>query len=60
MHVNGAREDANNFILDGVYNGDPKLNGVGVTPPPDAIANSKSSPTPTTHRSDAMQAAKSM
>jgi hypothetical protein len=37
MHVNGAREDANNFILDGVYNGDPKLNGVGVTPPPDAI-----------------------
>ena len=37
MNVNGAREDANNFILDGVYNGDPKLNGVGVSPPPDAI-----------------------
>jgi hypothetical protein len=37
IHVNGAREDANNFLLDGVYNGDPKLNGVGVTPPPDAI-----------------------
>ncbi len=37
IHVNGAREDANNFILDGVYNGDPKLNGVGVTPPVDAI-----------------------
>jgi len=37
MHVNGAREDANNFILDGVYNGDPKLNGAGVTPPVDAI-----------------------
>jgi hypothetical protein len=37
IHVNGAREDANNFLLDGVYNGDPKLNGVGVTPPVDAI-----------------------
>jgi hypothetical protein len=24
--VNGAREDANNFLLDGVYNVDPKLN----------------------------------
>ena len=35
--VNGAREDSNNFLLDGVYNGDPKLNGAGVTPPPDAI-----------------------
>ncbi|MEJ7605047.1 MAG: carboxypeptidase-like regulatory domain-containing protein [Bryobacteraceae bacterium] len=37
IHVNGAREDANNFVLDGVYNGDPKLNRVGVTPPVDAI-----------------------
>jgi hypothetical protein len=37
INVNGAREDSNNFLLDGVYNGDPKLNGVGVTPPPDAI-----------------------
>ena len=37
INVNGAREDANNFILDGVYNGDPKLNGAGVSPPPDAI-----------------------
>ena len=37
INVNGAREDANNFLLDGVYNGDPKLNGVGVTPPVDAI-----------------------
>jgi hypothetical protein len=37
IHVNGAREDANNFMLDGIYNGDPKLNGVGVTPPLDAI-----------------------
>jgi hypothetical protein len=37
ISVNGAREDANNFLLDGVYNGDPKLNGVAVTPPVDAI-----------------------
>lgn len=37
IHVNGLREDANNFLLDGVYNGDPKLNGLGVTPPVDAI-----------------------
>ncbi|HYO82917.1 MAG TPA: TonB-dependent receptor, partial [Bryobacteraceae bacterium] len=37
IHVNGAREDANNFLLDGIYNGDPKLNGIGVTPPLDAI-----------------------
>jgi len=37
IEVNGAREDANNFMLDGAYNGDPKLNGVGVTPPVDAI-----------------------
>ncbi len=37
VHVNGAREDANNFILDGVYNGDPKLGGVATTPPVDAI-----------------------
>ena len=37
IEVNGAREDANVFLLDGVYNGDPKLNGVGVTPPVDAI-----------------------
>jgi hypothetical protein len=37
VSVNGAREDANNFILDGVYNGDPKLGGVAATPPVDAI-----------------------
>jgi hypothetical protein len=37
MNVNGGREDANVFLLDGVYNGDPKLNGVGVRPPVDAI-----------------------
>ena len=37
LHVNGTREDANQFLLDGVYNGDPKLNGFGVNPPVDAI-----------------------
>ncbi len=37
IHVSGNREDSNLFLLDGVYNGDPKLNGVGVNPPVDAI-----------------------
>ncbi len=37
VHVNGAREDANNFVLDGVYNGDPKLNGYALNPPVDAV-----------------------
>src|SRR5262249_42927468 len=26
FNINGSREDANNFLLDGVYNVDPKLN----------------------------------
>lgn len=37
VNVNGAREDANNFLLDGVYNGDPKLNSVALNPPVDGI-----------------------
>ncbi len=37
INVNGMRDDSNNFLLDGIYNGDPKLNGLGVAPPPDAI-----------------------
>ncbi len=37
ININGSREDSNNFLLDGVFNGDPKLNGAGVTPPVDAI-----------------------
>ncbi len=37
INVNGAREDSNSFLLDGVYNGDPKLNGFAVNPPVDAI-----------------------
>ncbi len=35
--VNGGREDAQNFLLDGVSNVDPKLNTPGVRPPVDAI-----------------------
>lgn len=37
LNIGGAREDANNFLLDGIYNGDPKLNGFAVTPPVDAV-----------------------
>jgi hypothetical protein len=37
VNIDGAREDANNFLLDGVFNGDPKLNGIAVTPPVDAV-----------------------
>jgi hypothetical protein len=37
FNVNGAREDANNFLLDGVFNGDPKLNGFSVAPPVDGV-----------------------
>jgi hypothetical protein len=35
--VNGGREDSNSYLLDGVYNIDPKLNGIGVKPPVDAV-----------------------
>ncbi len=37
VNVNGSREDSNNFLLDGVFNGDPKLNGPALTPPVDAV-----------------------
>ena len=37
VNIDGAREDSNNFLLDGVFNGDPKLNGIAVTPPVDAV-----------------------
>ncbi len=37
ININGGREDSNNFLLDGVYNNDPKLNGVGTQTPVDAI-----------------------
>ena len=35
--VNGGREDANAYLLDGVYNMDPKLGTSGVRPAVDAI-----------------------
>ena len=37
LHINGSREGSNLFLLDGIYNGDPKLNGAGLNPPVDAI-----------------------
>ena len=37
LSINGAREDFNGFLLDGVYNVDPKLNTPAVRPPVDAI-----------------------
>ena len=37
LTVNGAREDFNNYVLDGVYNVDPKLGTAAVRPPVDAI-----------------------
>ncbi|MFY9556069.1 MAG: TonB-dependent receptor [Blastocatellia bacterium] len=37
LSVNGGREDSNSYLLDGVYNIDPKLNTAGVSPPVDSI-----------------------
>jgi hypothetical protein len=37
INVNGAREDSNSFLLDGVLNVDPKLNAQAVSPPVDAV-----------------------
>jgi hypothetical protein len=37
INVNGAREDSNSFLLDGVLNIDPKLNAQAVNPPVDAV-----------------------
>lgn len=37
LNVNGAREDSNNYLLDGVYNGDAKLNSFAVNAGVDAI-----------------------
>ena len=41
VNVNGAREEANNFLLDGVYNMDPVLNSFALSPPVDAIREFK-------------------
>lgn len=37
MHANGAREESNNFLLDGVDNNDPNTNRYALQPPVDAI-----------------------
>jgi hypothetical protein len=37
LNVNGGREDSNNYLLDGAYNSDPKLNNSAVNPSVDAI-----------------------
>ena len=37
FQVNGAREDANAYIYDGVYAVDPVLNSFALTPPVDAV-----------------------
>jgi hypothetical protein len=37
VNVSGAREDSNNFILDGAFNNDPKLNSFAINPPVDGI-----------------------
>lgn len=37
FNVNGTREDSTNYLLDGVYNVDPKLNTAAVRPPVDAV-----------------------
>ncbi|MBN2241657.1 MAG: carboxypeptidase regulatory-like domain-containing protein [Acidobacteria bacterium] len=37
VNINGSREDSNNYILDGVFNNDPKLNSAAIHPPADAI-----------------------
>jgi hypothetical protein len=37
LSVNGSREDFTNYLLDGVYNVDPKLGTSSVRPPVDAV-----------------------
>ncbi|MEO5895131.1 MAG: carboxypeptidase regulatory-like domain-containing protein [Vicinamibacterales bacterium] len=37
ISVNGAREDFTNYLLDGIYNVDPKLGTASVRPPVDAV-----------------------
>jgi hypothetical protein len=41
MHANGAREEYNNFLLDGVDNNDPDVNRYTLQPPLDAIQEFK-------------------
>ena len=37
INFSGGREDSNNYILDGVFDNDPKLNSFAIIPPVDAI-----------------------
>lgn len=37
LHINGAREASNNFLLDGIDNNDRYLNRLGLTPPLDFV-----------------------
>ena len=37
IHVNGGREQSNQFLLEGVDNADPRLNQVSLAPPVEAI-----------------------
>jgi hypothetical protein len=37
VNAGGGREDSNNFLLDGAFNNDPKLNTFAINPPADAI-----------------------
>jgi hypothetical protein len=37
VNSSGGREDSNSFMLDGAFNNDPKLNGISINPPVDAI-----------------------
>ena len=41
MHANGAREEFNNFLLDGVDSNDPDVNRYNLQPPVDAIQEFK-------------------
>lgn len=41
MHVNGGREEYNNFLLDGADNNDPYVNRYDVEPPVDSIQEFK-------------------
>ena len=41
MHANGAREEYNNFLLDGVDNNDPDVNGYVLQPSVDSIQEFK-------------------
>lgn len=57
--LNGSREDASNFLLDGVYNVDPKLNTFGVKPRLTRFRSLKFWRALTTLRSDAARARRS-